>query len=443
MMKSVLSSVRKKVSLHAFALMCSASIGMNATAQQSDTIAIMDGLVHTVTGSVIEQGDVIIRNGKIITIGANLAAPEGAEIIDATGYYVTPGFISPYSSIGLVEIGAVSQTNDSSPERDFDLGPALNAADAYNPASTLIPINRAGGITRAVSVPSVGGGLIGGEAIMIDLSGHKQSITKQGLARSVQLGLGGTSRAGNTRLGVWSLMRETLEAAQKYANDPDGYVANVSEGRYTVADLKALGPVLRGEQTLLVSINRASDIRNLVRLANNYRLSVVIVGGAEAWREAGMIAAAGIPVILDAMANLPEQFETLSASMRNAALLHQAGVSIGFYNPQGFGAHNLRLLPHQAGNAVANGLPYDAALKSLTLSPAAMFGLEGELGTLEVGKRGDVVVWDGDPLELATRPVAVVIDGANQSLENRQQKLRDRYRNLERGELPFAYRGGQ
>ena len=135
MMKSVLSSVRKKVSLHAFALMCSASIGMNATAQQSDTIAIMDGLVHTVTGSVIEQGDVIIRNGKIISIGANLAAPEGAEIIDATGYYVTPGFISPYSSIGLVEIGAVSQTNDSSPERDFDLGPALNACLLYTSPS--------------------------------------------------------------------------------------------------------------------------------------------------------------------------------------------------------------------------------------------------------------------------------------------------------------------
>ncbi|MEO0850945.1 MAG: amidohydrolase family protein, partial [Pseudomonadota bacterium] len=153
------------------------------------------------------------------------------------------------------------------------------------------------------------------------------------------------------------------------------------------------------------------------------------------------LAAANVPVIIDGLANLPQNFETLSATLRNAALLNQAGVTIGFYNPQGFGDHNLRLLPQMAGNAVAEGLPFDAALAALTLGPATMFGLDGEVGSLEAGKRADVVVWDGDPLEVTSAPVAVLIDGKVQDLNNRQQMLLDRYRTLDRGTLPHAYRG--
>ncbi len=416
---------------------------VSAFAQQSNTVAVMNGQVHTVTGTIIEEGDIIMQNGEIISVGANLAAPEGATVIDATGRIVTPGIISPYSTIGIVEIGAVADSNDSGPNRSFELSAALNAADAYNPASTLVSVNRAGGVTRAVSVPSAGGSIFGGEAIMIDLTGGNNSITRAGIARSVQLGSGGISREGGTRLGVWAIVRETLDAAQTYANNPASYIADSSEGRYTVSDLKALGPVIRGEQRLLATVNRAADIRTLIKLKNDYRLNVIIVGGAEAWREARALAAANISVILDPMENLPANFESLSATLRNAAILNQAGVKISFFNPQGFGAHNLRLHRQQAGNAVANGLPFDAALAALTRNPAQMFGIGGRLGTIEVGKRGDVVVWDGDPLEVTTSAVAVIIDGQPQSLDNRQQKLLERYRDLSRGDLPHAYRGGE
>lgn len=414
-----------------------------ATAQQGNTIAIMDGQVHTVAGSIIEEGDIIIQNGEIISVGANLAAPDGATVIDARGKIVTPGIISPYSSIGIVEIGAVADSNDSGPDRDFRLSAALNAADAYNPVSTLIPVNRAGGVTRAISVPSAGGSIFGGEAIMIDLTGRKNSITRAGVARSLQLGNGGINREGGSRLGVWAVVRETLDEAQTYANDPEGYISTNSEGNYSISDLKALGKVVRGEQRLLVSINRAADIRNLIKLKNDYRLNVIIVGGTEAWREARALAAASIPVILDPMDNLPSSFENLSATLKNAGILNQAGVKIAFFNPPGFGAHNLRLHTQQAGNAVANGLPFDAALAAITRNPAQIFGIGGQLGTLEVGKRGDVVVWDGDPLEVTTGVVSVVIDGQVQSLDNRQEKLLRRYRNLDRGDLPHAYRGGE
>ena len=330
----------------------------------------------------------------------------------------------------MVEIGAVGDSNDSSPNRDFELGAALNAADGYNPASTLIPINRAGGITRAVGVPSVGGSLFGGRAILIDMTGGPNSIMREDVAQSLLLDSGAASREGGTRMGAWAIAREILDEAQLYANDPAGYRRLASDGRYKVTDLAALQPVLAGRVPLFVSVNRAADIRNVIRFKNDYGLKLIIVGGAEAWREARALAAADIPVIVDALANLPGDFESLSSTLKNAALLNQAGVEISFYNPPGFGAHNLRLLTQLAGNAVADGLPFDAALAALTLYPARMFGIDGELGTLEVGKRADIVVWDGDPLELSTHVVTVLIDGQVQDLRNRQQMLSERYRTL-------------
>ncbi|MEO1149475.1 MAG: amidohydrolase family protein [Pseudomonadota bacterium] len=408
---------------------------------RGQTIAIMDGEVHTVTGTVIEAGDVIIRGGRIVEVGSDLTAPDGAQIINADGRIVTPGIIAPFSSLGLAEISAVADSNDAGPDRSFELGASLDAGDAFNPASTLIPINRAGGVTRAVSVPNVGGSLFGGKAIFVDLTGEAGSVFKRDVGQTLILNAGGANRAGGTRMGAYALAREMLEEAQLFANDPAGYRRLVTDGRYTVSDLRALGPVLSGEVPLFVVVHRAVDIRNVIRMKSDFGLNIILVGAAEGWREAAALAAANVPVIIDGLANLPQNFETLSATLRNAALLNQAGVTIGFYNPQGFGDHNLRLLPQMAGNAVAEGLPFDAALAALTLGPATMFGLDGEMGSLEAGKRADVVVWDGDPLEVTSAPVAVLIDGKVQDLNNRQQMLLDRYRTLDRGTLPHAYRG--
>ena len=435
-------TIYKKFSLSVRVLGVSGFAALAAPAVTSaQTIAILNGEVHTISGAVIEGGDIIIRDGIITDVGSNLTAPDGAIVINAEGRVVTPGIIAPYSSIGLTEIGAVSGSNDSTPDRGFELGASLDAADAYNPASVLIPVNRAGGVTRAVSVPGVGGSLFGGRAIMFDLSGNRESIYKRDVAQTLVLNSGGASRAGDTRMGAFAVVREMLGEAQLYANDPTGYRRLASDGRYKVTDLAALAPVLGGEIPLFVVVHRAADIRNVVRLKNDYGLDIIIVGGAEAWREASLLAAANIPVIVDSLANLPDSFETLSATLENAALLNQAGVDIAFFNPQGSGAHNLRLLPQMAGNAVAEGLPFADALAALTLNPAKMLGVDVELGSIVVGKRGDIVVWDGDPLELSSRPVAVLINGQPQDLTNRQEQLLKRYRTLDRGRLPHAYRG--
>lgn len=405
----------------------------------AQTVFIENARVHTMgPAGVIENGDVLIRNGTIASVGADLTAPEGATVVNGRGRVVTPGFIAPYSQLGIVEISAEEETNDSRPGDGFPLSAALNAVDAYNPTSTLIAVNRAGGITRALSAPAPGGKLFGGQAMMIDLSGRVASVTRERAAQSVAMGYAGARRAGGTRLGGWAALRETLDEAISYAANPRDYVMRPRDHRHASRDLAALGPVVSGRQPLIVEAHSAADIRTLLKIKSDYNLNIVLLGGGEAWRVARELAAANVPVILDPLLNLPYQFEMLGATLENAARLHEAGVRIGFADGN---THNLRLLPQLAGNAVAAGLPYDAALEALTVNPARMYGLESRLGSLEAGKAGDVVIWDGDPLEVTTRPVAVFIDGRQMSMENRQTKLRDRYKDLSRGELPHAYRG--
>jgi len=416
-----------------------------ASAAFAQPTAIMNGRVHTIAGGVIENGDVIIENGRIAQVGANLTPPNGARVLDATGKIVTPGVFAPISSIGLEEISLDKEANDAGPERGagFSLGAALDAVDALRPSSTLIPVNRAGGVTRALAAPQAGDSLFAGRAAVIDMTGSANLVTKARAAQIVMLNASGAERAGDTRMGAWAVAREYLDQARSYAANPNDYVRRPREARFALSDLQALGPVVAGEQPLMAYVSGENDIRNLIRLKNAYRLRVIAVGGAEAWRVAPALAAANIPVILNPMSNLPSQFEDLGATLENAARLHEAGVAIAFYDPQGFGAHNLRALTQQAGNAVAAGLPHDAALAALTLNPAQMFGLGDRLGSLEPGKIADIVVWDGDPLEVTTEPEAVFINGVRQSLDNRQLALMRRYRDLSRGELPHAYRGGE
>lgn len=413
-----------------------------ASAQSSGVILIRDGTVHTLRGAdhdeVIENGDVLIRDGIIAEVGADIAAPAGARVIEAAGKVVTPGLFAPVSQLGLVEIGLDAEANDASPTPGFALSAALDAADAFNPDTTLIPINRAGGITRAMVSPSQGDKMFGGKAILIDLSGDDDPIMRRDAAQSVVLGYGGAARAGDTRLGAWALLRETLDEAALYAANPRDYAARFRSDRFALRDLAALEPVINGDQPLIVSVDRASEIRTLIELKKTYGVKVVISGASEGWRVADDIAAADIPVIVDALANLPGQFEDLASTLENAARLDAAGVSVAFEGP---GSHNLRLLPQHAGNAVANGLPFAAGLAALTIVPADIFGVADRLGSLEPGKIADVVIWSGDPLEVASRPDAVFINGEEASLENRQTALRDRYRDLSRGDLPVAYRG--
>ncbi|MFN3959713.1 MAG: amidohydrolase family protein [Parvularculaceae bacterium] len=427
------------------ALAATAALAQGEPSAANDTLIVQNARLYTMAdanGGLIENADVIVRGGVIVAVGQDVAAPEGARAYDAKGRIVTPGIFAPWSQLGLVEIGLDQESNDSSPEGDYPHSAALDAADAFNPASTLIAINRAGGVTRAATAPEPGAKLFGGQGAIVSLSGAAESVTRERALQSVAMGYAGAARSGDTRMGAWADFREAIEEARAYAANPGGYALRPRMTGLSLNDLAALAPAARGAQPLVVAANGAADLRMLIKTKARYGLNVIVLGGTEAHLVAKELAAAQIPVILNPILNLPEQFEDLAATQANAARLHAAGVTIAFYDPPS-GSHNLRLLPQLAGNAVANGLPYAAALAALTINPARIYGVAARHGSVEVGKVGDLVVWSGDPLETSSRPDAVFIDGRATSLTTRQTRLRDRYRDLSRGDLPHAYRGAQ
>ena len=397
---------------HMTIAMCSLIVCFVSTSAFAQVVKIENASVHTIVGGVIEDGDILIRDGTIVAVGTDLDAPEGARIVNGKGLVATPGIVAPYSAIGLTEINLDAEANDSEARGDgFELSASLNAADALNPDSTLIPVNRAGGVTLAMSAPDSGAKLFGGKAVVFQLSGQTDSIVKEYAGQVLAMGFNGAAREGGSRMGAWATLRDTLKEARAYAANPREYYRRSRDERFVFSDLEALGPVLTGDVPLFVHVNRASDIRILLALKREFDIGVVIVGGTEAWRVAPELAETQTPVIIDTYANLPARFESMGATLENAARLEAAGVEIAFYNPPGFGAHNLRALPQLAGNAVAHGMTYEGALQALTINPAKMLGVGDRYGSIEVGKAGDIVLWDGDPLELSTRPVAVYIAG--------------------------------
>lgn len=422
-----------------------ATAALAQPAPAGETIVVQNARLYTMAGAdggLVENADVVMSGGIVTAVGQDLAVPAGARAVDARGRIVTPGLFAPWSQIGLVEIGLDNEANDSSPEGDYPHSASLDASDAFNPASTLIAINRAGGVTRAVAAPEAGSKMFGGQGAIVDLSGRVNSVNRAGALQSAAMGYAGAARNGDTRLGAVAAFRDAIEEARAYAANPGGYALRPRMTGLTLNDLKALAPAARGAQPIVVSANGAMDLRTLIKLKAQYGLNIIVLGGSEGHLVAKELAAARIPVILNPLRNLPSQFEDLAATQANAARLQAAGVVIGFTDPPS-GTHNLRLLPQLAGNAVANGLPYAAALAALTINPARMYGVADRYGSVEIGKAADLVIWDGDPLEVSSRPVAVYIDGRATSLTTRQTRLRDRYRDLSRGDLPHAYRGAQ
>lgn len=395
----------------------------------AQTIAIEGGNVYTAVGAPIRGGTVLIQGGRIAAVGANVTVPAGAVRIDARGKWVTPGLFESGTNLGLVEVEAVRETNDISVRDSDDVAAGFNVADGLNPRSMVIPVVRIAGVTTAVSRPT--GGLIAGQGVLIDLDGDRVEtmVIRNPAGMWASIGENARDAGHGARGGIIMRLREVLEDAKAYGRDPRSYDRGESRGlSVSRLDLEALQPVLAGRLPLVVEAHRASDIQEALRVARQYDLKLIISGGTEAWMVAGDLAAAHVPVVVKVLNNLPGSFESLGARYDNAALLRRAGVQVAITSGETFKAYNIR---QEAGNAVAYGLPWDEAFRAVTIYPAQIWGVADRYGSLEAGKVADVVVWDGDPLELLTRVEHVFIRGREIPLVSRETQLRDRYRHID------------
>jgi imidazolonepropionase-like amidohydrolase len=414
----------------AVALALAAMLAMPAAAQ---TIAITGGKVYPVSGPPIENGTVIITNGKIAAVGANVPIPAGAQRIDATGKTVTPGFVDASTQLGVQEVAAVNDTRDMSARGKDNIAAAFTVWEGLNPNSVLLAPARKEGITSFVVVPT--GGLVSGQAALVDVvpGTTTEMIIKAPVAMIAEIG--DPQSAGVTSRGELIVkLRELLEDTKFFQTHRDAFDrAQTRPFSASRLDLQAMIPVIEGKLPLLVSVDRVSDIDAAMRLARDYNVKLMIGSGAEAWMMADKIAAARIPVLTGAMNNIPGGFAALGQRQENAGLLRKAGVQVALIGNAGGGdeeAFNVRNLKQEAGNAVSYGMTWDDALRAVTLAPAEFFGAADRVGSLRPGLEGNVVVWSGDPFEFTTRAEHVFVRGREYNEKTRQDLLIERYRTM-------------
>jgi imidazolonepropionase-like amidohydrolase len=407
---------------------------------KAQPVLIKHGHVYTVgTAGTLNDADVLIVDGKIAKIASGISMP-GAKVIDAHGKPVTPGLMVSWTPLGITEVDLVAETNDENSNQAQDSA-AFDVADAINPDSSLIPVARIRGVTRSLTAPADCGDVFCGTAAVIHLGQGPDLIVKRQAGVLVELEPTGGAHQKNARPDLWAKFRETLDDAREYWAQRGFYhrPGGSRDQRSARIDLDALGPVVQGREPLMVHAERVSTIRQVLQYAQANKLKLVIVGGGEAWMAAAELAAAHVPVVIDNDANLPNSFSQLGATLKGAARLDAAGVTVVF-QPQNDGpAHYARTITQIAGNAVAGGMKWDHALAAITKNPAEVFGIADSYGTLEPGKDADVVIWDGDPLEVTSAPTAVFVKGAQMPMTSRQTELRDRYRDLSKTNPPFGY----
>ncbi len=402
----------------------------------SQTYAIQGGTVHTLAGRSF-VGTVVIREGRIVAVGEDVEAPPGAEVIDAAGRHVYPGLFDAVSGLGLTEIGAVDVTNDSREQGDFN--PHLQAATAIHPASEHIPVARANGIALTMAAPQGGSGSIPGQASLIGLDGWtiEEMRVDPGAAMVIRYpslgggggfrgrGFGGPQQSWRQQEERYreavGRLDEWLEAGRRYAH---ATAAGVDMAR----DLKneAMAKVASGEMPVLLGADGERNIRNAVEWAQRQELRFVITGGREAWRIADWLAERDVAVILSPTQSLPSGAdEAYDEPYANPGKLHAAGVKIAFAT---FNSSASRTLPYEAAQAVPYGLPHEAALAAVTKNAAEMLGLGDMIGTIEEGKLANIMITDGDPLEIQTQVTDLFILGRGVSLDNKHQSLYEKYR---------------
>jgi len=379
-----------------------------------------------VSGPKIEHGTVIIRDGKIIQVGAGLAVPAGAQQIDATGKWVTPGLIHGGTTLGLVEVGSIDETSETVARGDINA--AFNVAEGLNASASGIPVARMQGITAAFVAPS--DGLIAGQGVIIGLAGDRVEDLVRVSPAALVIGFGPSGRdaGGGNRAGELAKLRQLFADAQEYDRRRADYGRNAMRPLSAPPeDLDVLIQALQGKLLVVALADRKSDIESALRVAREFHLRIVLAGGAEGWMMAPQLAAAGIPVLVQNMRDVP-RWDALNARLDNATILRQAGVNVVI--AQSDGTSGDRDLRWSAGNAVRNGMTWDDALRAITLAPAQAFNVADRMGSLEAGKIADVVVWSADPLDFASTAEHVFIDGKEVPLTSRMTELRERYRHL-------------
>jgi imidazolonepropionase-like amidohydrolase len=410
-----------------------ALVGAAALRAGAQTIANTGGTVYPVSGAPITNGTVLMRDGRIVAVGAGVAIPGDAQRIDATGKVVTPGIVNAATELSVVDIGAVAATRNVSARGREGIAAAFTVWDGLNPASVLIPPARSAGITSVVIAPR--GGLLSGQAAVLHLVDGTAGdmVMRSPVAMVGQIGSPQQANA-QSRGELMMKLREVLDDARAYARRKADYErAQTRQFAASRLDLEALAPVLDGRLPLLLEVDRASDIESALKLARDYNLKLMISGAAEAWMVADKLAAARVPVLTGAMNNIPLSFSSLGTRQENAGLLRRAGVTVVIIGNAGGGdeeAFNVRNVRFEAGNAVAYGMTRDDALRAITLTPAEVFGVADRVGSLQPGKEADVVVWSGDPFEFATQPEHVFIRGREVRGPTRQDLLEQRYKTL-------------
>lgn len=389
-------------------------------------VLIRDATIHTMTAAgTLEHADLVIRaDGKIEAIGHSLSAPAGAEVIDAVGRPVTPGLFGGVGRLGIEEIGLEPTVDDYSLKLG-SMRPEFDVTLAFNPDSVVLGVSRLGGITFAMVAPSAepggksaGGTIIAGQGSIARLNGALVPA-----ARALFVAIGGDANAlsGGSRAAQFMLLSQALTEVRSPKSILPGDIRVL-----TPAGRQALQTYLDSSAPIVFDADRVSDIRQVIAFAQKEKVRVAIRGGAEAWRVATELAAAHVPVILNPLDDLPESFDSVGATLENAARLNSAGVKIAFSfdDPE---PHNIRRIRQAAGIAVAHGLPWEAALAAMTRNPAEIFGVTAGNGSLERGRPADLVLWSGDPLEVMTLADRVFIQGEAQAMRSRQTELRDRY----------------
>lgn len=399
----------------------------------AQTVAITGGRVYTVSGAPIDNGTVLIRDGRIVQVGTNIAIPADARRIDAAGKWVTPGFINSATQLGVVEVDAVNNTRDASARGKDAIAAAFTVWDGFNPASVLLASARGEGITTVVVAPT--GGLVSGQAAVVDLieGSLSEMIVRAPVGMVAQLADAGSGGVG-ARAELFAKLKELLDDTRVYSRRRGEFERAAT--RSFVAgrlDLEAMIPVVEGRLPLIVAVDRAADIEAALKIASDYNIRLVIAGGTEAWLVADKLAAARVPVLTGAMNNIPGSFSTLGSYQEAAAILRRAGVDVILIGDSGVSSgttFNVRNLKQEAGNAVAYGLSWDDALRAVTLAPARLLGIADRYGSLEAGKIANVVVWSGDPFEFSTRAEHVFVRGTEIMTPSRQDMLEQRYRTL-------------